>query len=137
MTDIKILSANCQGLGNFEKRKDIFKYFRNMKASIVCLQDTHFVSSNEKIIENQWGFKAYFSSFASNSRGEAVLLNNNFEHKVMGTRKDDNGNLLALDIQLDSKRLTLVTIYGPNHDSPPFFTKISKLLLKILVIMTS
>ena len=121
MTDIKILSANCQGLGNFEKRKDIFKYFRNMKASIVCLQDTHFVSSNEKIIENQWGFKAYFSSFASNSRGVAVLLNNNFEHKVMGTRKDDNGNLLALDIQLDSKRLTLVTIYGPNHDSPLFY----------------
>ena len=77
MTDIKILSANCQGLGNFEKRKDVFKYFRNMKASIVCLQDTHFVSSNEKIIENQWGFKAYFSSFASNSRGVAVLLNNN------------------------------------------------------------
>ena len=123
MTDIKILSANCQGLGNFEKRKDIFKYFRNMKASIVCLQDTHFVSSNEKIIENQWGFKAYFSSFASNSRGVAVLLNNNFEHKVMGTRKDDNGNLLALDIQLDSKRHTVVTIYGPNHDSPIFLRK--------------
>ena len=123
MTDIKILSANCQELGNFEKRKDIFKCFRNMKASIVCLQDTHFVSSNEKIIENQWGFKAYFSSFASNSRGVAVLLNNNFEHKVMGTRKDDNGNLLALDIQLDSKRLTLVTIYGPNHDSPLFLRK--------------
>ena len=94
-----------------------------MKASIVCLQDTHFVSSNEKIIENQWGFKAYFSSFASNSRGVAVLLNNNFEHKVMGTRKDDNGNLLALDIQLDSKRHTVVTIYGPNHDSPIFLRK--------------
>ena len=45
------------------------------------------MSSNEKIIENHWGFKAYFSSFASISRGVAVLLNNNFEHKVMGTRK--------------------------------------------------
>ena len=50
-----------------------------------------------------------------------MLLNNNFEHKVMGTRKGVNGNLLALDIQLDSKRLTLVTIYGPNHDSPLFY----------------
>ena len=47
----------------------------------------------------KWGFKAYFSPFASNSRGVAVLLNKNVEHKVMGTRKDDNGNLLALDIQ--------------------------------------
>ena len=68
--------------------------------------------------------KVYFSLFSSSSRGVAVLLNNNFEHNFIGTRKDDNGNLLALDIHLKSKKTNLE--YRP---------KISKLLLKILVIM--
>ena len=83
MSDLTIISVNCQGLGDFKKRKYVFQYYRNLGCNILCLQDTHFTKIRERDIQSQWGFDAYFSSFTSNSRGVAVLLNNNFEFKVL------------------------------------------------------
>ena len=74
---LTINTVNCQGLGDCNKRRDIFNYLRKKHFNIYFLQDTHFISDDEKFIQTQWGYKAYFSSFKSNSRGVAVLLNNN------------------------------------------------------------
>ena len=114
---------NCQGLGNFEKRKDVFNYIHgNFKNSnIICLQDTHFVPEKENLIRSQWGFDCIFNSFTSNSRGVCVLFHNNFQYKVNNIKSDLNGNFLILDISIDDRRFTLVNLYGPNNDSPAFF----------------
>ena len=37
--NIKVLSANCQGLQNQQKRLDVLTYFKESKAKNVCLQD--------------------------------------------------------------------------------------------------
>ena len=37
---LKVLSANCQGLRNLEKRLDVLSYLKDTNASIVYLQDT-------------------------------------------------------------------------------------------------
>ena len=70
---VKILSVNCQGLGDIAKRRDVFNYLRSLNYNIYCLQDTHFSSDFENDVRNLWGFQCYFSSFASNSRGVAIL----------------------------------------------------------------
>ena len=36
MSSFKILSANCRGLQDYKKRKDVFGFLRDKKASIVC-----------------------------------------------------------------------------------------------------
>ena len=36
---IKILSANCQGIGSLEKRLDVLNYLKDRKCDIFCLQD--------------------------------------------------------------------------------------------------
>ena len=79
-------------------------------------------------IRNQWGFDAYFSSYTSNARGVAILFNNNFEFKILNEKKDENGNLLALNIRIANKTITLITIYAPNADSPVFFENVSHIL---------
>ena len=76
---LKICSMNCQGLGDSRKRRDIFNYLRKSNYSILCLQDTHFCKEKEKIIETEWGYKTYFNSLNSQSRGVAIFFNNNFE----------------------------------------------------------
>ena len=53
-----------------------------------------------------------------------ILINNNFEFKVEGVKTDKNGNYILLDITIQGKRITLVNIYGPNEDSPNFYTNI-------------
>ena len=40
--DVTILSMNCRGLADVEKRKDVLHYLKKKKYSIYCLQETHF-----------------------------------------------------------------------------------------------
>lgn len=56
------------------------------------------------------GFKAFFSSFKSNSRGVAILFNNNCELDVHKRFKDDSGNFLILDVSVDDLHVLLAVI---------------------------
>ena len=43
MSEIKIVSANCQGLHDLKKKrkkKDVLHFYREQKCNILCLQDT-------------------------------------------------------------------------------------------------
>ena len=121
MADLKILSVNCQGLNNKNKLQDVLSFLKNKACNIYCLQDTHFTNSCEKDIYNVWGYQCFFSSYRSNSRGVAILFNNNFDFKVLRHKSDNNGNLLAIEMEVENKKITLITIYGPNKDSPEFY----------------
>ncbi len=123
-TAVKICSLNCQGLGDYNKRRDVFKYLHTLNYSIICLQDTHFSKTKERIIENEWGYKAFFNSFNSQSRGVAILLNNNFEFKIHSSLNDETGNFLIIDLETNNKRFVLTNIYGPNQDDPAFYKNI-------------
>ena len=121
MEPIKICSLNCQGLGDSKKRKDVFNYLRNKKFNIYFLQDTHFVEKMEPYIRAEWGFECIFNSNSSQSRGVAILFNNNFEYKINDIDRDKMGNLLTVDVTIDNTYITLVNVYGPNQDSPEFY----------------
>ena len=98
MASVRILSVNCQGLGNIVKRTDVFNYLIKKQCNIYCLQDTHFTCENEKSIRSSWDYECYFSSFISNAMGTAILFNNNFEFNILKEKRDINGNYLVLDI---------------------------------------
>jgi hypothetical protein len=50
MDSISILSINGQGLGNTQKRRDVFHFWKTKKYDILFLQDTHFERKLEKYI---------------------------------------------------------------------------------------
>ena len=106
MGSLKIMSVNCQGLRDYVKRKDVFNMLKSKKCNIYCIQDTHFTDEIESNVRSVWGYECFFSSFRSNSRGVAILFNNDFEYKVLKEKKDVNGNYLILDILIDKMKLT-------------------------------
>ena len=130
MNKIKIISLNCQGINCPKKRRDVFNHIRAKNYSIVCLQDTHITSSIEHLVESEWGYRIIFSSYKSNSRGVAILFRNNFEFSIHNTYRDQNGNIILLDISISDQRLTFVNIYGPNDDSPDFYDNLKEKILK-------
>ena len=125
---LQIVSYNCQGLNSVEKRRDVLNYLKSKKGNIYCLQDTHFTTKDECSIRNLWEGDCIFNSFSSNQRGVAILINKNFEYKIIKTKNDDHGNLLAIDIEIEHKKITLINLYGPNNDSPEFFNKVSDII---------
>lgn len=119
---------NTWGLAGQEKRRDVFKWLRDKRLSIYCLQDVHFVKKYERIIQAEWGYQCVFSSYRSGSRGTAILFNNNFEFTLHRTKSDENGNFTVIDIETEKLRFTLVNLYGPNIDTPDFYREIEHII---------
>ena len=128
INSIKVLSANCQGLRTYEKRLDVLSYMKDMGASIVCLQDTHLTENDAHSIKQIWPDE-YLHGTKSNSRGVAILLNNNFEYKVNQVNKDTEGNYIQLLITCNGMKINLISLYGPNKDELKFFDEIKQLAL--------
>ena len=112
---------NVRGLADKNKRKDVFHWLKGKKASVYFLQETHCTDNVENIWSNEWGSECFFSNFTSKSAGVAILLNDNFEFKVIECKKIENGRILSLDIKIEENILTLINIYAYNQGNPNFF----------------
>lgn len=89
------------------------------------LNDIHFLNANVNSIQNKLGYKAFFkNSYRSNSKGVAILLNNNCEINVHNQFDDNSGNYIILDVTVETLKFILVNIYGPNTDLPEFYKEI-------------
>ena len=126
---IKVLSANCQGLQNMQKRVDVLSYMKDRKANIISLQDTHWTEKDLLSVKQIWGNECYLNGTLTNSRGVAILLNKNLEYQITSTKSDSCGNFLYLSIKLSSMTINLINIYAPNNDNPNFFNCIKDFLL--------
>ena len=121
-TSFNICTFNCNGLGNFGKRKDVFDYLRKLKHDIYFLQETHWKAESENFIRSCWGYNCFVTGNSTNKNGVAILFNNSFEYKIFNTVKDPVGCYLILDIEILGERFVLANIYGPSSgDRPDFF----------------
>ena len=81
-SEITIASLNVRGLADKLKRMDVFKWLRDKKYNLYCLQDCHFSEENDFIYRSEWGYKCVISSHTTVSRGVVILFNNNFDFSV-------------------------------------------------------
>ena len=128
---IRIMSVNCRGLADEKKRRDVFHYIRQKAYSIYLLQDTHFDAKIENYVRAEWGYKAYFASNTSVSRGVAILFNNNFEFEVKKIYKEAHGNYIIVHINTLDTDIILISVYGPNRDDPLFYEELEKYIKDI------
>ena len=85
----------------------------------------------ENFISTEWGYESYFSSYNSNSRGVAVLFNNNFEFKVKDIDKGDRGSYIILTVRIKEIDILLVNLYGPNRDEPEFYNTLKEKIMEL------
>ena len=123
-----ILSSNCQGRGQKGKRRDVFNYLKMKNCNVYCIQDTHFTKYIENDVTSMWGTYCLYNSYVSNSRGVAILFEENVDKKLHKEKRDNKGNYLAIDITLDDHRLTLINIYAPNDDNPSLIEEIADIV---------
>ena len=111
---IKILSANCQGLGSTEKRLNVLNYLTERKCDIYCLQDTHTTKASERLFRSQWNNETLFSSGTSYPRGVAILFRKNLSSIIHSYISDPQGNYLICDFTIENDRFTLVNYMVPT-----------------------
>ena len=123
---LNIMSLNCRGLANREKRQDLFSKMKDEKYDICLLQDVHWTNAPLILAKEEWEFKIIGAPFNSMSRGTAILINT-FEFHINKRINDENGNYSLVEIVLPSD-FAIVTgsIYAPNTDNPTFIHKITE-----------
>ena len=106
------MKGPCQGLQTRLKKIDVLNYLKDKKTDIVCLQDTHWISEDLLEVKKHWDGECIFHGSRTNSRVVAILFSKNFEYVIGNIEKDDLGNIIAVDIKLDSLNIKIINIYG-------------------------
>ena len=122
---LSILSSNVRGLRDANKRGDMWLYYKNMNADIICLQETHLVASDLHTITLEWNVDFFLSNSSTNSKGVAIILNNTFEREVIQEYHDKEGRFILIIIEIiDLAPILIANIYGPNKDDPSWYKKL-------------
>ena len=92
---VKIFSLNVRGLRQKQKRREIFLFLKNQRADIYFLQETHSQDQDEKFWIAEWKNPIVFSHGKSDSKGTAVLINNN-NIKILSEDMEESGRGIIL-----------------------------------------
>ena len=76
---LNIVSANVRGIRQPLKRLDIWNKFKELKANIVLLQETHLIQKDLGDVKREWNIEYILSNYKTYSRGVAILIQSNFE----------------------------------------------------------
>ena len=117
--ELIISTLNVNGLGDTDKRRDVFCSLRELKHDIFLLQETHIKQTDENYVRAVWGYDLWIAGSSTNKNGVAILFNSTFEYKVHSVTKDPNGCFIIMDVDLQGNRVTLTNIYGPSAGDNP------------------
>ena len=121
---LKIISLNVRGLRNQIKRRGIFSYLKNQKATLYCLQETFSQEKDENIWSEEWGGQTLFAHGSEHSRGVCILLKSNTHLSLHIISSDPNGRYIIAKFKVGDEELFVVNIYAPNqHNEKLSFIK--------------
>ena len=108
---VKVISLNVRGLRNQVKRRSIFSYLKNQKATLYCLQETFSNEDDEKIWSAEWGGQIIFSRGSEHSRGVCILLSG---FSISTVHADRDGRYIIVKVNIRDEHLFVINIYAPN-----------------------
>ena len=113
---LSILTLNYNGIRDQSKRKGLVQWLRSLPVSVdvVCLQETHCVSSVEC---SSWflssGFSGVLSPGSSHSCGNIILFRSSLS--LVNSWCDDDGRFLQCEFSYLGKSFCVCCIYCPNR----------------------
>lgn len=89
---------------------------KQKQKSIYFLQDTDFTEDDVNMVRSMWGFEIFISPGKTDSRGVAILFNNNFKYEIIQVTPDEIGNYFSNWAKNSKIQYPSINIYGPNCD---------------------
>ena len=82
---------------------------------ILCLQETHLGSNNDKWRwSREWDGKSFWTTVSSNSKGVAILLNRNCSMNVRNEWSDDSGRIISIQAEVREEYVNVLNIHASN-----------------------
>lgn len=113
-----MVSFNVNGLNDPTKRRIIFTHLRKTKGDIFLLQESHATEDSVRQWRQEWGRPMVTNNGVQNSRGVMILGRRDLDWKISQTLKDEDGRILALDVDINGLQYSIASIYAPTQDQP-------------------
>jgi hypothetical protein len=111
---LKIVSLNCRGLKDFQKRNKIIQQLNTEAVDICFLQETHCSSLRYAHNWNKtWGGKLHWSFGSDRSKGVGIWFRPGLKFKIISTDRDNEGRLICVLVTINGQTVKLVNIYAP------------------------
>ena len=128
-------SLNISTKNNVTKEK-IFAITKE-KSDIILICDLKLNSEKQKAavhdVEKYFMLNGYklFHNSTKNIRGVGILVNRKLPFVVTTVYKDDDCNILILDMEFGNEKITIGSLYGPNQNEEQFFQNLNSHLNRI------
>lgn len=97
------------------KRKSIFSFLKDQKASFYFLQETFSVINDESTWKSEWGGNIIFSHGSHHSKGVCILIDPSLEQNLEYSFTDNSGRIVLITLHFNCLKLSLCNIYAPNN----------------------
>uniref|UniRef100_A0A670K4W9 Reverse transcriptase domain-containing protein n=1 Tax=Podarcis muralis TaxID=64176 RepID=A0A670K4W9_PODMU len=124
---LQLFSWNIHGANSPEKRKRIFHILRKEQLDVICLQETHVTRLHRRVLINKRLGQEFISSDKVKKRGVVIYAKESLAPKFVF--KDEQGRILAIEIQSQGEKFLIVGIYAPNEGKSEFYKKLHEIML--------
>ena len=102
----------------------IFEYLKNYVTSngFIFLQETQSSVKDEKIWNDEFEGRLFFSHGKTNSCGAAIGFVGTKALNILNIRRDNLGRILVIEVKIDDSVYILINIYSANTDSEKLHT---------------
>ena len=76
MSEICIVSYNCNGLADTKKKRKVFAWLKDKNYEIYWLQERHSTPEDEKQWADEWGSDIFYSHGQRNNKGVMIMVKN-------------------------------------------------------------
>ena len=107
---VKICTFNVKGIGDKQKRQQLFHWLRSNSFSICLLQELHCEESSYDVWKKEWGNDMFLSGNTRNSAGVGILINSNFNYKIQSYNNISNGRMQSLKLNINEKDIRFLNV---------------------------
>lgn len=108
---LRIIFWNVKWLSSPNKRMQILRHLKRLRADVVLLQETHLPTDDLPRLRKLWVEEVYGSLAIGRKAGVAILLQKNLRHTIRDIRADSTGCKITLHLSLASKDIAITNIY--------------------------
>ena len=113
----KVVSLNVRGMRDQAKRRSIFSYLKDQKASIYFLQETYSELKDETIWQKRMGCQMYFSHGSRHSKGTCISIDLSITYNVQYSFSNNSGKIVLITVSINGQKVSFCNIYAPNSPS--------------------
>ena len=119
---VHLISINAQGMRNISKRARFKEWIFQQKANIILIQESHFTSDIEYLVQNEFELFDVYNSFGNNSsRGCATLILKSLNANMIDINIDKSGRYIFMNLELNNTIYSILNIYAPNDNNKLIF----------------